>query len=121
MKCNIKNSSGQALTEMVLISGIIALLLYGIAFLGKSGDIGIASLIAARNKLSVRTIENGKNDMVDDYFSETPNLARFRTAYDERFFIPNGATVLHEGDILWVLAGKGDLKKMHRILGRAAV
>jgi len=36
---------------------------------------------------------------------------------DEKFFIPNGGTVLNEGDILWVLADKGDLKKLNRILG----
>ncbi|MEI7998433.1 MAG: potassium/proton antiporter [Candidatus Omnitrophota bacterium] len=36
---------------------------------------------------------------------------------DEKFFIPNGATTLNTGDILWVLASKVDLKKMHKILG----
>ena len=35
---------------------------------------------------------------------------------DEKFFVPNGATILNEGDVLWVLAGKGDLKKMYKIL-----
>lgn len=36
---------------------------------------------------------------------------------NEKFFIPNGATVLQGGDILWVLADKKDLKKMLRVLG----
>ncbi len=36
---------------------------------------------------------------------------------DENFFIPNGATILNGGDVLWVLAGKNDLKKMNKILG----
>jgi cell volume regulation protein A len=38
---------------------------------------------------------------------------------NEKFFIPNGATVLQEGDILWVLADGGDLKKLHKIVGPA--
>ncbi len=36
---------------------------------------------------------------------------------NEKFSIPNGATVLQEGDILWVLANKADLKKLNKILG----
>ncbi len=39
---------------------------------------------------------------------------------NELFFIPKGSTTLMEGDILWVLAGKNDLKKMHRIIGTLA-
>jgi len=35
---------------------------------------------------------------------------------DEKFFIPKGATTLDESDVLWVLADKGDLKKLYRIL-----
>ncbi len=35
---------------------------------------------------------------------------------NEKFFIPNGATIMNGGDILWVLASKADLKKLHKIL-----
>ena len=38
---------------------------------------------------------------------------------NEKFFIPNGATLLNDGDILWVLAGKHDLKKLHKLLGHS--
>lgn len=35
---------------------------------------------------------------------------------DEKFFIPNGATILAEGDILLVLADKDALQKLHAVL-----
>ncbi len=35
---------------------------------------------------------------------------------DEQYFIPNGSTVLHEGDVLQVLASTEDLQKLQRIL-----
>ncbi len=35
---------------------------------------------------------------------------------DEKFFVPNGSTILNEGDILWVLSGRADLKKIQKIL-----
>ncbi|OGX31348.1 MAG: K+/H+ antiporter [Omnitrophica WOR_2 bacterium RIFCSPHIGHO2_01_FULL_48_9] len=36
---------------------------------------------------------------------------------DDKFFIPNGATVLNGGDVLLVLANKPDLQKLQSILG----
>jgi len=37
-------------------------------------------------------------------------------ARDEKFFIPNGATLLNEGDVLLVLANNVALKKLHTVI-----
>lgn len=37
---------------------------------------------------------------------------------DDQFFIPNGATIIKEGDVLLVLANKQDLQRLHSVVNR---